>query len=98
MTERIDHAIVAHHILDVGESAVRKLRAAHADQDHAAADDYGKQAMGCWAQAQVHATLALVEQQRIANIVAFTTAGEFDMSADVAEQVAKDLGIWGGEN
>lgn len=47
--------------------------------------------------AQAHATLALVEQQRIANIIAFTTGSGYDMSTDVAERIARDLGTWGGE-
>ncbi len=70
MSERIGHAAVAEGILSAGQEVIGKIRDAHALGDRRAADDYGKKAMGCWAQAQVHATLALVEQQRLANILA----------------------------
>ncbi|MGX9348140.1 hypothetical protein [Microbacterium sp. KNMS] len=68
-TERIDHVAKANRIIAEGERAVAKVREEHDRGNYNLADDYGKKAMGCWAQAQVHATLALVEQQRIANIV-----------------------------
>lgn len=64
-----DHADEARRILADGESAISKLRSAQHRGEASSADDYGKKAMGCWAQAQVHATLALAEQQRIANIL-----------------------------
>lgn len=67
---RIDHAEEARRIVADGETAALKLRTAHEMGDIDVADDYGKKAAGCWAQAQVHATLALVEQQRIANLIA----------------------------
>lgn len=57
-------------ILAEGEDAVTKIREYHGKGDLSAAEDYGKKAAGCWAQAQVHATLALVEQKRIANTIA----------------------------
>lgn len=70
MSERFDHAAEAWRIIGEGEVAVRNLRAAHRLGDIVAADEYGAKANGCWAQAQVHATLALVEQQKIANRIA----------------------------
>ncbi|WP_350351915.1 hypothetical protein ABS642_00950 [Microbacterium sp. A8/3-1] len=66
----VDHAELAAQILEVGQEVVGKIRESHEAGDLQAADDYGRKAMGCWAQAQVHATLALVEEQRVANLVA----------------------------
>lgn len=75
MTNRIDHAKNAEIILADGLTAVHKCHdAAHAGYRDKA-DDYGKKAMGCWAQAQAEATLALVEQQRIANLIALAAGG-----------------------
>ncbi|HEY9310262.1 MAG TPA: hypothetical protein VIP82_20860 [Microbacterium sp.] len=67
----VDHVHEATLILAEGEAAVEKLRDRHERGDFDAADDYGKKAAGCWTQAQAHATLALVEQHRIANLIAF---------------------------
>lgn len=72
MSDRINHAAEARRVLGEGERTVAKIRKRRAMGDVAAADDYGKKAAGCWAQAQVHATLALVEQQRIANLIALS--------------------------
>ncbi|GLU91311.1 hypothetical protein [Agromyces sp. NBRC 114283] len=69
----VDHAAEARRIVADGEAAVGKLREAHEKGNYLIADEYGKKAMGCWAQAQVHATLALVEQQRIANLIALAS-------------------------
>lgn len=49
---------------------VAELREVHKTGDLARSDELGKQAMGIWAQGQLAATLALAEQQRIANLIA----------------------------
>lgn len=80
MGARFNHATLAEGILEVGQEVLGKLRDAHDLGDLVAAEDFGKKAMGCWAQAQVHATLALAEQQRIANLIALEgqSTGEAD--------------------
>lgn len=40
---------------------------------HTEADAQGKKAMGCWAQANAEATLALVEQLRVMNLATVLT-------------------------
>lgn len=66
----LDDGAVAADLLAEGVLVVEKLRAAAKAGDYFDADNYGKKAAGIWAQAQAHATLALVEQQRIANLIA----------------------------
>lgn len=73
MSDRIDHAAEARRIMADGQSAVAHARDAAHNGNHRVADGYGAKAHGCWMQAQVHATLALVEQQRIVNLI--TVAG-----------------------
>lgn len=87
MTERIDHVAVATERLDLAQTEVSANWPSRTGEEKA----------DLIAAAQVHATLALVEQQRIANIIAFTTGAGYDMATDLAEQIAKDLGTWGGE-
>ena len=67
----VNHIEEARRVIAAGEESIAKLRSAHDLGDINEADDYGKKASGCWAQAQAHATLALVEQQRIANLLTF---------------------------
>lgn len=45
------------------------------------------------AYAQVHATLALVEQQRIANIIAFTIGAGYRTNQKTIDEIAKGLGL-----
>lgn len=54
-----EHKFFAEKLLTEGHETMRKLRECHEAGDRHGADDYGKKAMGIWAQAQVHATLAL---------------------------------------
>lgn len=84
MSAGIDHAEEAERALAVGADVVGKIRDAHHAGNMQAADDYGKKAMGCWAQAQAHATLALAEQQRIANLIA--------IGANAGQMVAAGIG------
>lgn len=74
MTARADHAAEAQRIMAAGERAAANARDAAHNGAHKIADGYGAKAHGCWMQAQVHATLALVEQQRIANLIALATS------------------------
>ncbi|MCI2959519.1 hypothetical protein MN032_17680 [Agromyces atrinae] len=71
---RRDHASEAARVLIDGRVAVSKAKAHAQVGARERADDYGKKATGCWAQAQVHATLALVEQQRLANLITLRQA------------------------
>lgn len=95
MSERIDHVAEARRIITEGESAVTRISAAFNDAER---DRFGKKAAGCWTQAQVHATLALVEQQRIANLLtAFNTyerwpsRGEGQSFNSVSERLGAEL-------
>lgn len=54
-----DHYFAAEKLLDEGVATLDKIRDAAQEGDMDLADAYGKEAMGIWAQAQVHATLAL---------------------------------------
>lgn len=75
---RIDHACEARRLLQVERSdAASALGWDSADAQHAAT----------LAEAQVHATLALIEQQRIANLIAMFSLSEEDASD------AADLGF-----
>lgn len=72
MPRRSEHYFIAEELLLEGEAVVRKINNAKHMFDNtglpyphdaeqlirARRDDLGKQAMGIWAQAQVHATLA----------------------------------------
>lgn len=51
-------------------------------------------AMAWCAEAQVHATLALVEQQRIANLIALANSNHPSMEAQVAEDAVDALTHW----
>ena len=74
MTDRIDHAAVAHDIL------------AHVPTN-------GGVTYSDWmAEAQAHATLALVEQQRIANLIALAD-GDTHLSTTAYLQLAVEAGI-----
>ncbi len=61
-TERIDHAAEAMRCLDIPSHFIRN-------------DGTSPEGGRMVAEAQVHATLALVEQQRIANLIALTGLG-----------------------
>ena len=74
MTERIDHASMARQAM-AALSDVRKPTPAEASVAFAAA--------------QVHATLALVEQQRIANLIAY---GQIDFKKSDAWEVWEEIG------
>jgi hypothetical protein len=50
-----EHIAAAESCLADGAEAVRKISHAEHAEDR---DDYGKQAMGCWAQASAHAAVA----------------------------------------
>lgn len=74
----IDHRREAERLIAEGERVAARIAAVHEDpltmdEVRARRDDLGKKAMGIWAQAQVHATLALasvtalVESSRSAN-------------------------------
>ncbi len=60
INDRDHHYLRAEHLLTEGERTVENIRKSIKKGDHVAADNYGKKAMGIWAQAQVHATLAAV--------------------------------------
>ena len=80
MSARIDHAAEALRVIAEGEDAARKAKEQARGGNPTRADNYGKKAHGCWAQAQVHATLALAEQQRIANVISL-----MQMQAEIDE-------------
>jgi hypothetical protein len=67
MSDRIDHVAEAARVMEAGRRAAVEAAAWAKHGSPERADGYGKKAHGCWMQAQAHATLALVEQQRIAN-------------------------------
>lgn len=62
MTE-VDHVGESERLIAEGHKVVQKIRNA-APEDR---DPYGKQAMGIWAQAQVHATLAVTDELKRMN-------------------------------
>lgn len=53
-------------------------------------DDWAQMGL---AEAQVHATLYLAEQQRIANIIAWTTSDGYRPSPHVQDEITKGLGL-----
>lgn len=55
------HYAEAERLIAAGEEVVKEIRAAKGNESRR--DVLGKQAMGIWAQAQVHATLALAAAQ-----------------------------------
>lgn len=79
MTERIDHV----------NTAVGELTEAWESAEDLTGADFVNALI---ANAQAHATLALVEQQRIANLIAYETANhEFGLTFNTAEHAA--LGV-----
>ena len=77
MTERIDHA----------KKARRNIDGLH---DYQAEEGMSDESMLTVAiEAQVHATLALVEQQRIANLIAY---GQIDFKKSDAWEVWEEIG------
>lgn len=76
MADRIDHAAEARRLLRESDEAVEAVRGLGDDfpgiEALASAVDRGLQ--NAAKQAQVHATLALVEQQRVGNIIALSQA------------------------
>jgi len=82
--ERIDHAAEARKLLEVEASG-------------GTTTDKALLLMGAMQAAQVHATLALVEQQRIANMIAYCSVddviGGGPGSAGALEDIEKGLGL-----
>lgn len=62
MAARHEHYRRAEELIAEGERLVKKLRTVAKEGNTGAADAYGKKAMGIWAQAQVHATLATADR------------------------------------
>ena len=75
MTERVDHAELANEAI-----SIEGMRAAF---------DAGESLAEIAAVAQVHATLALAEQQRIANLIALTVSTD---AGSLARQTSDELG------
>lgn len=87
----IDHAAIAADLIANGASAARamsevvsKLTATEANEVRRLV---GEQTASVWALAQVHATLALVEQQRIANVLAIA---QFEHNAEGSTRIFTD--------
>lgn len=59
--DRAEHYSRAEALLDEGEEIVKRISEAEMRNDDLQANELGKKAMGIWAQAQVHATLASVD-------------------------------------
>lgn len=97
MTERIDHASWAREYIRAAQNAFDDDVTIEARDEPTVAENI--------ALAQVHATLALVEQQRIANLIALAhpiklpSGGEVThmlhdpVSGAIREDVAKGLGL-----
>lgn len=79
MTERIDHVAKAYVCID-------KMADAGSVEEYADADLAVKAA-------HVYATLALVEQQRIANLIAYVSRWTDDEVLDVDEYIREMLGF-----
>lgn len=67
MSERIDHAAEARRLAEMASRAYSTIE--HRNGEVAVAQELENQTLAVTAQA--HATLALVEQQRIANLIAY---------------------------
>lgn len=81
MSTQADHYEMAEQILEEGRKAVAKIGELADERDNIQGrdddyvrrfndltnrmDEYGKKAWGCWAQAQVHATLALAQSDEV---------------------------------
>lgn len=79
MSERIDHVAKA---IKAGDLATDAWNAGR-----------GEYATALLASAQAHATLALVEQQRIANLIAYVAKWTDDEVLDVDAEIRELLGI-----
>lgn len=79
MTERIDHAA----------EAVRISGLAHDNQNQGNFNTAAIQMQ----RAQMHATLAVAEQQRLANIIAWTTNGDHRPLGEVADLITEGIGL-----
>jgi hypothetical protein len=96
-----DHAKAASDLLTEGREVVGQITGRHKVGDREGADDYGKQAIGIWAQAQAHATLALAAEQRTANLIAvafgdaniFAELGDASPFKPVFEQIREGLNL-----
>ncbi|MEX1078914.1 MAG: hypothetical protein WED09_07385 [Homoserinimonas sp.] len=88
----IDHKAEAERLLAKGREVVAELREAHSAGRIERADELGKQATGIWAQAQAEATLALVEQQRVGNLLALIEP-EDPRSYDCWPDIREGLGL-----
>lgn len=82
MTERIDHVAEALGLLEF-ERHESELGFETADAQH----------LANYLEAKVHATLALVEQQRIANLIAWTTANGSEPNEVVSREIEEALGL-----
>lgn len=100
MTERIDHAAEARRLASLADAAYGQIDPRNGDM--AVAQMVENQTLAI--QAQVHATLALVEQQRIANLIIVagwvmdSTVGDVGHDLDklrvgVAGEVWEGLGL-----
>lgn len=86
-----NHADEARRILTEGENAVKNIRESLAEGQFTNADNYGKKAMGCWAQAQVHATLAVADQLRAQMLFTFLTDSYDELSNDRREILLDEI-------
>lgn len=82
MSERIDHVFMADGYLDQAGESIGLDEFAYADIQVKAA--------------QVHATLALVEQQRIANLIALWSVNDTSFSAAAFDSLGSVPAEWGG--
>lgn len=79
MTTGPDHYREAERLIEEGQQTVTRIAAVHedplsTDEVRARRDDLGKKAMGIWAQAQVHATLASAAATALAGTISNTMA------------------------
>lgn len=88
-----DRTAEAERILAEGQDAAHKAQAQARAGNPSRADNYGKKAHGCWMQAQAEATLALVEEQRTANLIAWTTANDSEPGVGMLNVIEKRLGL-----
>ncbi|QDH92843.1 hypothetical protein KNU62_gp58 [Gordonia phage Bakery] len=73
------HYQAAERLIEEGRETVAKIAAVHEDpmtmdEVRARRDDLGKRAMGIWAQAQAHATLALAAATALSGVIGHNLA------------------------
>lgn len=88
MSERIDHAAKAREILHELDAGVAEVENNLPHDWCGASDNEQWMVSATFAEAQVHATLALVEQQRIANLIAYEA-----YSLPTVQQIRAGLGL-----